>query len=48
MAPHGEFSAGTKVVLLLYDGGVYCRVADDQGLYVETEYESLRKLHKRT
>ena len=44
MAPDGEFSAGAKVVLLLHDGGVYCRVADGRGLYVETEYESLRKL----
>jgi hypothetical protein len=47
MAPDGEFSAGTLVVLLLHDGGVYCRVADGRGLYVETEYDSLRKLHQR-
>ena len=46
MAPDGEFSAGAKVVLLLYDGGVYCRVADGRGLYVETEYDSLRKLRQ--
>jgi len=47
MAPDGEFAAGTKVVLLLYDGGATCRVADDRGLYVETEYDSLRKLQQR-
>ena len=48
MAPDGEFAAGTKVVLLLHDGGATCRVADDRGLYVETEYGSLRKLRQRT
>jgi hypothetical protein len=42
--PDGEFSAGTKVLLLLYEGGKYCRVADNQGLYVEVEYDSLKKL----
>ena len=42
--PNGEFRAGTKVVLLVYNGGNYCRVADGQGLYVEIEYDSLRKL----
>ena len=47
MAPDGEFSAGAKVVLLLHDGGATCRVADDRGLYVETEYDSLRKLPRR-
>ena len=47
MAPDGEFSAGAKVVLLLYDGGAYCRVADGRGLYVETEYGSLKKLQQR-
>jgi len=46
MAADGEFSAGTKVVLLLHDGGVYCRAADGRGLYVETEYDSLRKLRQ--
>jgi hypothetical protein len=47
MTPDGEFPAGTEVVLLHYDGGVYCRVADGRGLYVETEYDSLRKLPRR-
>jgi hypothetical protein len=42
--PDGQFPAGTKVVLLVYDGGTYCRVADRQGLYVEIEYDSLKKL----
>ena len=42
--PDGQFAAGTKVVLLVYDGGTYCRVADGQGLYVEIEYDSLREL----
>jgi hypothetical protein len=40
----GQFPAGTKVVLLRYDHGRYCRVADGRGLYVEIEYESLKKL----
>jgi hypothetical protein len=47
MAPDGEFPAGAKVVLLHYAGGAYCRVADGRGLYVETEYDSLRKLRRR-
>jgi hypothetical protein len=42
--PDGEFPAGTKVLLLVYDGGNYCRVADGQGLYVETEHSGLKKL----
>lgn len=40
----GQFPTGTKVVLLVYDGGSYCRVADERGLYVEIEYDSLEKL----
>jgi hypothetical protein len=42
--PDGEFPEGTKVVLLVYDGGNYCRVADEQGLYVQIEHDSLKKL----
>ena len=42
--PAGEFVAGTKVVLLVHLGGKYCRVADHQGLYVETEHGGLRPL----
>src|SRR5262245_37135104 len=43
-APDSEFSAGTLVVLMVYNGGEYCRVIDAQGLYVETAYEGLRRL----
>ena len=43
--PDGVLQAGTKVVLFVYDGGVYCRVVDGQGLYVETEYGGLRTLN---
>ncbi len=42
--PEGEFAAGTKVVLLVYKGGRFCRVVDQQGLYVETEYAGLQPL----
>ena len=42
--PDGEFVAGAQVVLMVYDGGFYCRVVDAQGLYVETAYEGLRQL----
>jgi hypothetical protein len=42
--PDGHFSAGTKVVLLVYEGGNYCRVVDGQGLYVEIPHGSLEKL----
>jgi hypothetical protein len=42
--PDGVFQAGTKVVLLVYDGGSQCRVVDSHGLYVETAYEGLKKL----
>jgi hypothetical protein len=42
--PDGKFPEGTRVVLLVYDGGTYCRVADGQGLYVEVQYDSLSKL----
>lgn len=40
----GEFPAGTKVALLVHDGGNYCRVVDARGLYVEIEFASLKKL----
>ena len=43
-SPDGEFPAGTKVVLLVYNGGNYCRVADGRGLYVVARYDSLKKL----
>lgn len=44
--PEGAFGAGTRVVLMAYDGGPYCRVADGQGLYVNTAYEGLRPLSR--
>jgi hypothetical protein len=44
MPPNGQFLARTKVVLLVYEGGIYCRVADGRGLYVNIEYDSLKKL----
>jgi hypothetical protein len=42
--PDGHFAAGTKVALLVYDGGDFCRVVDGQGLYVEIAYDDLKKL----
>lgn len=42
--PDGELPQGTQVVLLFRDEGSYCRVADGQGLYVEVEYDALRRL----
>ena len=42
--PDGELREGTRVVLMVYDGGHSCRVIDEQGLYVETEYAGLRRL----
>jgi hypothetical protein len=41
--PDGEFSAGTKV-LLVRKVGDHCRVADQQGLYVEIDCDSLKEL----
>ena len=43
-APDGKLVAGARVVLLVHDGGAYCRVADEHGLYVEIEYLSLKRL----
>ena len=42
--PAGEMAAGTKVVLMVFNQGKYCRVVDGTGLYVEIEYDSLQKL----
>ena len=42
--PAGELPVGTKVVLMIHDGGDYCRVVDQRGLYVETQYAGLKKL----
>lgn len=41
--PDGELAQGARVVLMVYDGGSYCRVVDEQGLYVAVEYDSLKK-----
>lgn len=41
--PAGKFSAGTKVLLVSKDGN-RCRVADEQGLLVEIDCDSLKKL----
>jgi hypothetical protein len=43
-APSGTLPAGTKVVLMVHDGGASCRVADGQGRYVEIQFDSLQKL----
>jgi hypothetical protein len=43
----GEFPAGTPVVLLVHDGGPRCRVADGRGLYVEIDFDALKKLRRR-
>lgn len=46
-APDGRLEAGTRVVLLRYDGGARCRVADGRGLHVEVSYGSLAELEQR-
>ncbi len=48
VAPDGQFAAGTKVVLLVHDGGQFCRVVDGQGLYVEIAHDRLRPLAEIT
>ncbi len=42
--PEGEFSEGTPVVLLVHEGGSDCRVADETGLYVVVEFDSLQRI----
>ena len=42
--PDGQFAAGTQVVLMVDEGGDYCRVCDGSGLYVETLRRGLRRL----
>jgi hypothetical protein len=42
--PDGEFPLETKLLLLQFEGGRYCRVADERGLNVEIEYDALKKL----
>jgi hypothetical protein len=43
-AADGVLAAGARVVLLVYGGGAWCRVADARGLYVETAHAGLRAL----
>ena len=43
-APDGVLAAGSRVVLMVYDGGRFCRVVDGRGLYVEIEHKSLKSL----
>ena len=43
-AAAGTYVVGTRVVLMVYEGDPFCRVADAQGLYVRTAYEGLRRL----
>ncbi len=40
----GTFPSGTKVVLMVSDGGSYSRVADGKGVYAVTTYHSLKRL----
>ena len=40
----GDLSEGTPVVLMVYDGGGYCRIIDKRGLYVIVAYDSLRRI----
>lgn len=42
--PEGELPEATRIVLMVYDGGGYCRVVDERGLYVVIAYDGLRKL----
>jgi hypothetical protein len=42
--PDGELAKGAPVVLMVYDGGRFCRVVDARGLYVEIDYESLKPI----
>jgi len=44
VSPDGLLPAETKIVLLVYNGGERCRIADERGLYVEIEYAALKKL----
>jgi hypothetical protein len=40
----GELAKGTRVVLLFHEDGPLCRVANEEGLYVEIEFDSLKKI----
>ena len=43
-APSGHLPQGSKVMLLCYEGGDTCWVADEHGLYVQIAIDKLRKL----
>ncbi len=43
-AAAGTYAVGMRVVLMVYEGDPFCRVADAHGLYVQTAYEGLRRL----
>jgi hypothetical protein len=40
----GNLNQDSKVSLLSYNNGKYCRVVDERGLYVEIEYACLAPL----
>lgn len=42
--PDGEFTPETRVSVLVSDGGAYCRVASEHGLYVDVEARRLEPL----
>lgn len=42
--PDGEFEQGTAVLLLVDDGGEFCRVCDARGLYVAIARAALKPL----
>lgn len=43
-SPSGMLAKDTRVMLLCYDGGKHCWIADEHGLYVQVSYGSLKKL----
>jgi hypothetical protein len=43
-APDGELEAGTQVVMMVDNGGAYCRVVDSQGLYAEIAFDALKRI----
>ena len=45
--PAGRLPAGTEVVLLSYESGRFCRVADGHGLHVETACAGLEPIARR-
>jgi hypothetical protein len=41
--PLGTLTVGSKVSLLRYDGGAFCYVKDERGLFVATVFSGLRQ-----